>query len=70
MTKNEIWNTSNLTKREKVVLTYNTPAPLRDAQILFWETEENGKSAEDIYEQSVRAWEVAGRPTSEEGVQF
>ena len=67
--KNEIWNNSNLSKREKVVLSYNTPAPLRQAQMKFWENE-GQENAEDVYEASVISWEAAGRPTNEDQGQF
>ena len=39
MTNNEIWNNSELTKRQKVVLCYQTPVELRQAQLEYWKLE-------------------------------
>lgn len=69
MTRNEIWTRSDLTKRQKAVLSYDTPASLRAAQVRFWKNESDLKSAEDAYEASFKAWEAAGRPDKED-VQF
>lgn len=72
MNKNEIWNNENLTKRQKVTLSYNTPAPLRNAQLNYWTLEAEGKTqeADAAYESSVQAWEAAGTPNNEDHAQF
>lgn len=63
MTNNEIWNHPTLTKRQKTVLCYNTPVPMREAQMKFWEMEAAGMAdeAEDMYEEAFKKYEAASR---------
>ncbi len=67
MKKSEIWNsqeTAILTKRQKWILANSTPPALRDAQMAFWASDE-GKEAEAVYENAVKAWEASGASMAE-----
>lgn len=61
MTNNEIWNNSELTKRQKVVLCYQTPVELRQAQLEYWKLEAEGKEKEAnaMYKAAYDAWYAA-----------
>lgn len=60
MTRTEIYNLKNLTKRQQWVLINSTPTALHEAQIKFWAGEAAGRPVKEIEAEFELACKAAG----------